>query len=39
MKPKYLLTYHFSKLREVLLGCHLPGHYEAGMVATVTVKA
>ena len=31
------LTYRFDEGGEVLLGCHQPGHYAAGMVATVAV--
>ena len=27
----------FSQVGEVLIGCHLPGHYEGGHVATVVV--
>jgi uncharacterized cupredoxin-like copper-binding protein len=31
--------YTFSETDEVILaGCHEPGHYEAGMVATITVS-
>ncbi len=33
-----MVTYHFTQVGEILLGCHLPGHWEAGMKATVTVK-
>ncbi len=33
-----MVTYHFTKAGEIMLGCHLPGHWEAGMVALVTVK-
>jgi len=33
-----MVTYHFAKVGEIMLGCHLPGHWEAGMVAMVTVK-
>jgi uncharacterized cupredoxin-like copper-binding protein len=32
-----MVTYHFATAGEILLGCHLPGHWEAGMVASVTV--
>jgi uncharacterized cupredoxin-like copper-binding protein len=31
------LTYTFDEPGELLVGCHEPGHYEAGMVAPVTV--
>jgi cation-transporting ATPase V len=31
------LTYRFSQPGAILVGCHLPGHYAAGMRATVTV--
>jgi uncharacterized cupredoxin-like copper-binding protein len=31
------LTYTFEEAGEMLVGCHEPGHYEAGMVAPVTV--
>ena len=32
-------TYTFGETDEVILaGCHEPGHYEAGMVATITVS-
>jgi uncharacterized cupredoxin-like copper-binding protein len=33
------VTYHFTTPGEIWLGCHLPGHWEAGMRAPVTVKA
>lgn len=33
-----VVTYKFDSARKILLGCHLPGHWEAGMVAYVTVK-
>ena len=33
------LTWTFTVPGEVLIGCHQPGHYEAGMVATITVAA
>lgn len=33
-----VIEYHFSTPGEVLLGCHLPGHYEGGHVATVIVS-
>ena len=31
------LTWRFTSPGTVLLGCHQPGHYAGGMVATVTV--
>jgi uncharacterized cupredoxin-like copper-binding protein len=33
------LTMTFDKAGEVLIGCHQPGHYAAGMRATVTVSS
>lgn len=33
-----VIEYHFATPGEVLLGCHLPGHYEGGHVATVIVS-
>jgi uncharacterized cupredoxin-like copper-binding protein len=33
------LTYTFAQGGTLLIGCHQPGHYEAGMKATVTVMA
>lgn len=32
------LTWHFTQAGEILIGCHQPGHYDAGMKATVTVE-
>lgn len=32
------LSYVFDEPGTVLIGCHQPGHYEAGMVATVEVS-
>jgi uncharacterized cupredoxin-like copper-binding protein len=32
------LTHVFAEPGEYLIGCHVPGHYEAGMVVTVTVE-
>jgi uncharacterized cupredoxin-like copper-binding protein len=32
-----VVAYKFDSPREIMLGCHLPGHWEAGMVAIVTV--
>ena len=31
------LTYTFDNVGEVLIGCHEPGHYAAGMRATVAI--
>ena len=31
------LTYTFAEAGELLAACHEPGHYEAGMVAPITV--
>jgi uncharacterized cupredoxin-like copper-binding protein len=31
------LDYAFSGEEDLLIGCHLPGHWEAGMVATIAV--
>ncbi len=31
------LTWHFAEAGKVLIGCHQPGHYAAGMKGTVTV--
>ncbi|MDQ4058549.1 MAG: plastocyanin/azurin family copper-binding protein [Actinomycetota bacterium] len=30
-------TYTFDEAGQVLIGCHQPGHYEAGMRSTITV--
>lgn len=32
------LTHTFDETGDVLIGCHQPGHYEAGMKSTVTVS-
>jgi uncharacterized cupredoxin-like copper-binding protein len=32
------LTHTFDEAGEILIGCHQPGHYEAGMKSTVTVS-
>jgi uncharacterized cupredoxin-like copper-binding protein len=32
------ITHTFENTGEVLIGCHQPGHYEAGMKSTVTVS-
>jgi uncharacterized cupredoxin-like copper-binding protein len=32
------LTWRFTQSGEVLYGCHEPGHYEGGMVGTITVE-
>ncbi len=34
-----VLEYHFAEAGEVLIGCHLPGHYEGGHVASVIVNS
>lgn len=34
-----VLDHAFVTPGEILIGCHEPGHYAGGMVATVTVKA
>ena len=31
--------YTFAEAGELLAGCHEPGHYDGGMVATITVEA
>ena len=31
------ITWHFTEAGEVLYGCHQPGHYDAGMVGSITV--
>ena len=31
------LTYTFDKTGTIIIGCHEPGHYEAGMKITITV--
>ena len=33
------LTWHFNEAGTVLIGCHQPGHYAAGMKAAVNVEA
>lgn len=33
------LTYTFERAGPVLAGCHVPGHYAAGMVARILVTA
>jgi len=33
-----VVSYQFDTPGDIMLGCHLPGHWEAGMRATVTVK-
>lgn len=32
------LSYTFAAAGEILAGCHEPGHYEAGMVTSLTVR-
>jgi uncharacterized cupredoxin-like copper-binding protein len=34
---KVSTTYHFSEAGRLIIGCHLPGHYDYGMRAPVTV--
>lgn len=31
------LTWHFSTAGSTLYGCHIPGHYAAGMVGTIAI--
>jgi uncharacterized cupredoxin-like copper-binding protein len=31
--------YRFSQAGQVMIGCHVPGHWEAGMLATITVRS
>ena len=33
------LTWHFSEAGTVLIGCHQPGHYAAGMTGAVTIES
>jgi uncharacterized cupredoxin-like copper-binding protein len=33
------LTFRFTQAGEVLIGCHVPGHYAAGMKGLITVEA
>lgn len=32
------ITWTFTDAGEVQMGCHVPGHYEAGMVGTINVR-
>lgn len=32
------LTYTFDEAGEILIGCHQPGHYDAGMKSTVSIS-
>jgi len=32
-------TYHFDEVGEIVIGCHLVGHFEAGMVGVIRVAA
>lgn len=32
------ITYTFDEPGEILIGCHEPGHYDAGMIVTVNVS-
>lgn len=31
-------VYHFSAPGQIRIGCHVPGHWEAGMMATIDVQ-
>jgi len=31
------LTWHFTAAATIFYGCHIPGHYAAGMVGNLTV--
>jgi hypothetical protein len=31
-------TWHFTEPGQTRFGCHLPGHYAAGMYGTITVS-
>lgn len=31
------MTWAFTQPGEILIGCHIPGHYESGMRGTVTI--
>lgn len=33
------LTWHFTEPGAVLIGCHQPGHYSAGMTGAITVES
>jgi Cu+-exporting ATPase len=33
------LVYHFTKPGILLIGCHIPGHFDAGMQGTIAVSA
>jgi len=33
-----VVSYQFDTPGDIMLGCHLPGHWEAGMVAIVSVE-
>ena len=33
------LTWHFTEAGALLIGCHVPGHYDAGMKADISVNA
>jgi uncharacterized cupredoxin-like copper-binding protein len=32
------LTWRFTEPGRILFGCHIPGHYDAGMVGTLTIS-
>lgn len=33
------MTWHFDEATELLIGCHIPGHYANGMKATITIES
>jgi len=33
------MTWHFTEAGEILFGCHVPGHYAAGMKGDITIEA
>ena len=33
------MTWHFTQPGEILVGCHTPGHYAAGMFGFITINA
>lgn len=33
------LTWHFTEAGDILYGCHIPGHYAAGMKGTLSIGA
>lgn len=32
------MTWRFTEVGEILFGCHVPGHYPAGMKGTITIQ-